>query len=102
MNKERLMQIILAPVVSEKSNELSEKKGKIVLKVLLNSTKHEIAQAVKLMFNVDVEKVNTVRIKGKTKKVGKYIGKRSDIKKAYVTLVSGQVLDLEAEAVKAE
>lgn len=100
MNKERLMQIILSPVVSEKSNNLSDNKGKIVLKVLVNSTKKEIKQAVKLLFNVDAEKVNTLIIQGKRKKIGKYSGKRSDIKKAYVTLSAGQGLDLEAEAAK--
>lgn len=97
MNSERLMQVILSSVVSEKSNDLQEKKGKIALKVLNNSTKKEIKKAVKLMFNIDVKKVNTLNVIGKKKKTGKYPGKRSDVKKAYITLDEGQELDLESK-----
>lgn len=100
MNQERLMQVILGPVVSEKSNELSEKRGQIVLKVLPNATKKEIKAAVELLFETEVSSVTTAKIKGKTKRFGRHIGKRSDVKKAYVSLANGVNLDMEAAAAK--
>lgn len=100
MNQERLMQVILGPVVSEKSNELSEKRGQIVLKVLPSATKKEIKAAVELLFETEVSSVTTTRIKGKVKRFGRHVGKRSDIKKAYVSLAEGVNLDMEAAAAK--
>lgn len=98
MNQERLMQVILGPVVSEKSTGLSESKGQVVLKVLKNATKKEIKAAVELLFEVQVASVTTVITKGKQKRFGRYMGRRSDVKKAYVSLVPGQDLDLETAA----
>ncbi len=100
MNQERLMQVILGPVVSEKSNGLSEKRGQIVLKVLPNANKKEIKAAVELLFEVEVASVTTALQKGKQKRFGRYVGRRSNVKKAYVSLVPGQDLDLEAAAAK--
>lgn len=100
MSQERLMQVILGPVVSEKSNELSEKRGQIVLKVLPNATKKEIKAAVELLFETEVSSVTTTRIKGKIKRFGRHVGKRRDIKKAYVSLAEGVNLDMEAAAAK--
>lgn len=100
MNQERLMQVILGPVVSEKSTGLSEKQGQIVLKVLKNADKKEIKAAVELLFEVQVASVTTANIKGKQKRFGRYSGRRSDVKKAYVSLVPGQNLDLETAAVQ--
>ena len=102
MNQERLMQVILAPIVSEKSNMLAEKRGQVALKVLPNANKLEIKAAVESLFGVSVADVQTVSVKGKSKRFGKYMGKRQDWKKAYVTLTPGQELDLESAAAKAE
>ncbi len=102
MNQERLMQVILAPIVSEKSNMLAEKRGQVALKVLPNANKLEIKAAVELLFGVSVADVQTVSVKGKSKRFGKYMGKRQNWKKAYVTLTPGQELDLESAAAKAE
>ncbi|MBN3859736.1 MAG: 50S ribosomal protein L23 [Neisseriaceae bacterium] len=100
MNQERLMKVIVAPVVSEKSNDLAENKEQIVLKVKRTATKREIKAAVELLFEVKVQAVNTVNQMGKNKRFGRYEGKRSDVKKAYVTLVPGQNLDVEATTSK--
>lgn len=102
MNQERLMKVILAPVVSEKSNMLAEKRNQMVFKVLKNATKTEIKAAVELLFNVQVAAVTTTIMKGKTKRFGRTVGRRSDVKKAYVNLVAGQELDLEAAAAAAD
>ena len=102
MNQERLMQVILAPIVSEKSNMLAEKRGQVALKVLPNANKLEIKAAVELLFGVSVADVQTVKVNGKSKRFGKFMGKRQDWKKAYVTLTPGQELDLESAAAQAE
>lgn len=102
MNQERLMKVILAPVVSEKSNILAEKRNQMVFKVLKDATKTEIKAAVELLFNVQVASVTTTTTKGKTKRFGRTLGRRSDVKKAYVSLVAGQELDLEAAAAAAD
>lgn len=102
MNQERLMKVILAPVVSEKSNLLAEKRNQMTFKVLPSATKTEIKAAVELLFGVQVATVTTVTIKGKTKRFGRTLGRRSDVKKAYVGLAEGQELDLEAVAASAE
>ena len=98
MNQERLTKVILAPVVSEKSNMLAEKRNQMTFKVLPNATKQEIKAAVELLFGVQSASVTTVTTKGKTKRFGRTVGRRSDVKKAYVSLVEGQELDLESAA----
>lgn len=102
MNQERLMKVILAPIVSEKSNMLAEKRNQMVFKVLKDATKTEIKAAVELLFNVQVASVTTTTTKGKTKRFGRTLGRRSDVKKAYVSLAAGQELDLEAAAAAAD
>ncbi|BAW80031.1 50S ribosomal protein L23 [Candidatus Nitrosoglobus terrae] len=89
MSEERLAKIILAPLLSEKSSLVGEKYKQAVFKVLSSANKKEIKQAVEFLFNVKVDKVNTVSTKGKHKRFGRYIGRRSDWKKAYVVLHSG-------------
>jgi large subunit ribosomal protein L23 len=93
---ERLHRIILAPVVSEKSTRLAEKpvEKQYVFKVLRDSRKPEIKRAVELMFDVKVETVRTLNVKGKSKRFGRSEGVRSDWKKAYITLAEGQQIDL--------
>lgn len=102
MNQERLLQVILAPVVSEKSTMVAEKNQQVVLRVATDATKPEIKAAVELLFNVKVEGVSTVNVKGKSKRFGRFVGKRKDWKKAYVSLVQGQEIDLTASPAAAE
>jgi large subunit ribosomal protein L23 len=90
---ERLYQVIVAPVISEKSTRAAEKSNQAVFKVLRDARKPEIKIAVETLFNVKVEGVRTLNVKGKTKRVGQAIGVRSDWKKAYVTLAEGQEID---------
>lgn len=102
MNQQRLMKVVLAPIVSEKSNLLAEKRNQMAFKVLADATKPEIKAAVELLFGVKVAGVTTTTTKGKVKRFGRTLGRRSDVKKAYVSLVAGQELDLEAAAAAAD
>jgi len=87
------MKILLSPVVSEKSAVIADKGNQFAFKVTTDATKPEIAQAVELMFNVKVEQVRTVNVKGKQKRFGSMLGKRNNWKKAYVRLQEGHVID---------
>ena len=93
----RLMQVLLAPVVSEKSTFVADKRDQVVFKVAKDANKHEIKAAVELMFKVEVKGVSVVNIKGKTKKFGRSIGRRDNIRKAYVRLAAGQELNFSGE-----
>ena len=84
---------ILAPHITEKATLLSEQ-NKVVFKVALDATKDEIASAVEELFKVNVLKVNTVVTKGKAKRFRGIAGRRSDVKKAIVTLAEGQSIDV--------
>ena len=91
MNNARLYQILRGPVFSEKSQMLGDSLGVQVFKIDSKATKLEVKKAVEMMFEgVEVLKVNTLNVKGKTKRFGKSIGRRNDYKKAYVTLKAGQ------------
>ncbi len=92
MNQERIMSILLAPHVSEKASFAADR-GEFVFKVAKTATKLEIKKAVELLFEVKVENVSTLVMKGKTKRTGQIAGRRSDWKKAYVTLEEGQDID---------
>lgn len=96
---ERLHQIIVGPVISEKSTRAAEKANQAVFKVLRDARKPEIRRAVELLFNVKVLSVSTLNAKGKTKRFGNSNGRRSDWKKAYVKLAEGQEIDLISGAV---
>ena len=89
MNSERLTKVILGPVVAEKATRVAEKHNQVVLKVLSDANKSEIKQAVEMLFEAKVESVTTTNVKGKTKRTGQTMDKRSDWKKAYVTLAEG-------------
>ena len=91
--KERLMTVLLAPHVSEKSALVSEKANQFVFRVRSDATKPEIKAAVELMFEVKVDSVQVVNNAGKTKSFGRRLGKRSAFKKAYVRLAQGQTID---------
>jgi len=97
MNLERITKVILGPVVAEKASRVAEANNQVVLKVLPDANKSEIKQAVEKMFDVKVESVTTMNVKGKAKRTGRIMGKRSDWKKAYVTLVEGADLNFLGE-----
>ncbi|HLQ00919.1 MAG TPA: 50S ribosomal protein L23 [Burkholderiales bacterium] len=88
--KERLMQVLLAPRVSEKSTFIGEKHNQYVFRVAADATKPEIKAAVELMFKTKVKSVQVTNVRGKEKRFGRYVGHRRQWKKAYVSLVQGQ------------
>ncbi len=93
IREERLLKVLKAPHISEKSTMVAETLNTIVFKVATDATKAEIKAAVEKLFEVKVEAVRTLNVVGKTKRTGARVGKRSDWKKAYVTLVPGQDID---------
>ncbi len=93
MNQERVYQILLSPHVSEKAALLADEQNQHVFKVLSTATKIEVKEAVETMFNVKVDKVRITNIKGKTKRFGGRLGKRNDLRKAYVTLMPDNDID---------
>jgi large subunit ribosomal protein L23 len=84
---------LVAPIITEKSTLVAEE-NKIIFRVRMDSTKPEIKEAVETLFKVDVTKVNTILVKGKTKRFRGQLGRRSDYKKAIVTLKDGQSVDI--------
>ncbi len=96
MSELSLMQVLQSPVVSEKSSIAADKSNRFVFKVQKTATKPQIKKAVELMFDVKVESVQVLNVKGKSKRFGRFIGKRSDWKKAYVKLKSGFDIDFSA------
>lgn len=90
MNQERLMKVLLAPHVSEKSSSVAESNNQYVFRVVTDASKPEIKAAVEHIFNVAVENVQVSTVKGKVKRFGQRLGRRGDWKKAYVTLKAGQ------------
>jgi large subunit ribosomal protein L23 len=93
----RLMQVLVAPIVSEKATQVAEKTNSVTFKVLQDATKPEIKAAVELMFNVQVKGVSVLNIKGKHKRFGRSMGRRDNVRKAYVTLQPGQELNFSGE-----
>ncbi len=95
-NTQRLMQVLLAPQISEKSTFVGEKNNQYVFRVLGDATKPEIKSAVELMFKKKVKSVQVANIKGKQKRFGRSSGKRSSWKKAYVSLMPGEEITFQA------
>ena len=93
MSQERLMKVLLAPLVSEKSTMAADTARQFSFKVVTDATKPEIAQAVALLFDVEVEQVRTVNVKGKRKRFSAMNGKRADWKKAIVRLKEGHDIE---------
>lgn len=93
MNQERLMKVLLAPHVSEKTTRAAEEDNQVAFRVVPDANKLEIRKAVETLFNVDVVSVQTVCVKGKKKRFGVQQGRRKDWKKAYVRLAEGQDID---------
>ncbi|TFW27054.1 50S ribosomal protein L23 [Massilia arenosa] len=97
-SEERLMKVLLAPVISEKATFVAEKNEQIVFKVLPDATKPEIKAAVELLFKVEVESVQTVNREGKQKRAGRFMGRRNHTKRAFVCLKPGQEINFTEEA----
>ncbi len=93
INEERLLKVLLAPNISEKATTAAEANNTVVFKVATDATKAEIKAAVEKLFEVSVEGVRTLNVKGKTKRTGARTGRRNDWKKAYVTLAEGSDID---------
>ena len=98
MNKEQLMNVLLAPHVTEKTSLAMQNANQYTFRVKRNATKTDIRQAVELMFEVTVKGVQVVNEPGKARRFGKRVGRTQDWKKAYVSLVQGQSIDYEARA----
>jgi large subunit ribosomal protein L23 len=93
MKTEDLYQVLQAPVITEKST-LAGENNQVVFRVPLEATKPQVKEAVETLFKVEVTAVNTLRVKGKAKRFRGQLGKRSDIKKAIVTLADGHSIDV--------
>lgn len=99
-NVERLMQVVLAPVVSEKSTMVADKRNQTVFRVMRDATKPEIKAAVELLFKVQVEAVTVANVKGKVKRSGRFNGRRNHWKKAFVSLKPGQEINFAEGEIK--
>ena len=93
---ERLMNVVLAPVVSEKSTRVADKNRQYVFRVADDATKPEVKAAVELMFKTKVQSVTVSNVKGKEKRFGRFTGRRRSWKKAYVRLAAGQEINFAA------
>jgi len=93
IGESKLANVLLGPVVSEKSSVAAETQSRIVFKVQKIATKNQIKKSVELMFDVKVDSVQVLTVKGKVKRFGRALGKRSDWKKAYVKLKPGYDID---------
>ncbi len=93
MNQQRLMQVLLAPQVSEKATYVADKNEQVVFRVASDATKPEVKAAVELLFKVVVDSVQIANVKGKQKKFGRFMGSRKNWKKAYVCLKAGQEIN---------
>ena len=92
MSQERLNRVLVGPIVSEKSTMLADKNNQIAFRVVKDATKKEVKDAVELLFNVQV-----INLKGKQKRFGRFEGRRSDVRKAYVCLKPGQDINFAQE-----
>jgi large subunit ribosomal protein L23 len=93
LTRQQMYDIIRTPVITEKATNVSEH-NQVIFRVPLTATKHEVKAAVEGLFNVEVNAVNTIRVMGKLKRVRGRLGRRSDYKKAIVTLGAGQRIDV--------
>ena len=93
MNQQRLMQVLLAPQISEKATYVADKNEQVIFRVANDATKPEVKAAVELLFKVGVESVQIANVKGKQKKFGRFMGSRKNWKKAYVCLKPGQEIN---------
>lgn len=91
--QERLLQVLLAPQISEKATYIADKHEQVIFRVASDATKPEIKAAVELLFKVEVEGVQVANVKGKSKRFGRFVGQRKGWKKAYVCLKAGQEIN---------
>ena len=96
-NAERLMTVLLAPVISEKATFIADKHSQVIFRVTPDATKPEVKAAVELMWKVEVDTVQISIVKGKEKRFGRFIGRRRGWKKAYVSLKPGQEINFATE-----
>ncbi len=99
VSEERLLSVLVGPVVSEKSTFIGDKHNQAVFEVRRDATKPEIKAAVELLFKVKVEGVQTANAKGKVKRFGRMMGRRNHSKKAYVSLAAGQEINFAGDKV---
>jgi large subunit ribosomal protein L23 len=97
MSQDRLYSVLLAPIVSEKSTMIGEKNEQVAFRVKHDATKPEVKAAVELLFKVQVDSVQILNQKGKSKRFGRYEGRRSNVRKAYVRLKPGQEINFAQE-----
>lgn len=97
-SEERLMKVLLAPVVSEKATMLAEKSEQVVFLVMPDATKLEVKAAVEMLFKVEVESVQVANRQGKQKRSGKFNGRRNHTRRAFVCLKPGQEINFTEEA----
>ncbi|NCV39095.1 MAG: 50S ribosomal protein L23 [Betaproteobacteria bacterium] len=93
MNQERLMKVLLAPIVSEKSTQIAEKRNQVAFRIMEDATKAEVRAAVELLFKVEVNAVQVLNLPGKAKRFGRFMGRRRNLRKAYVCLKAGQEIN---------
>ena len=93
---DRLMTVVLAPVVSEKSTLVADKNRQYVFRVADNATKPQVKAAIELLFKTKVQSVTVLNVKGKEKRFGRFMGRRRNWKKAYVRLAAGQEINFAA------
>ncbi|MEH6347891.1 MAG: 50S ribosomal protein L23 [Bermanella sp.] len=93
MNQERIYKVILGPHISEKATVVADAAGQYVFRVCPDATKPEIKAAVEQLFEVKVRNVQVLNIKGKTKRTARGMGKKNDVRKAYVRLADGHDID---------
>ena len=98
MNQERLMKVLLGPVISEKAALAADAGGQYAFRVAPDATKREIGRAVELLFEVKIDQVRVLNVKGKRKRFGQRQGKRKDWRKAYVRLQPGHEIDFGDDA----
>ena len=96
LSQERLLQVVLAPQITEKATRIADKYQQIAFKVRTDATKPDIKAAIELLFKVEVQAVTVVNVGGKKKGAGRTTGKRKDWKKAYVSLKPGQEINFAA------
>ena len=95
-SEQRLMQVLLAPQISEKATFVAEKNEQVIFRVASDASKPEIKAAVELLFKVEVKSVQVANVKGKIKRFGRMTGRRKDWKKAFVCLKPGQEINFVA------
>ena len=96
ISQERLLQVLLAPQISEKATYIADKNEQVVFKVATDATKPEVKAAVEALFKVEVRSVQVLNVKGKAKRFGRSMGRRKDWKKAFVCLQPGQEINFAA------